>query len=128
VFVYGLCVYRSRRKGCRARPARDPYSRRPIESAAVLVERWPVHRLVACAARPRGVSAAVAEAGDMLDEDLVGAELVSVGAARLRLGHPLAVRRLHPLAQHSTEHILRRRMRSATYPAGDPAAGAVLTA
>ena len=32
------------------------------------------------------------------------------------------------MAQHSTEHMLRRRMRSATYPAGDPAAGAVLTA
>ena len=79
-----------------------PYSRRPIGSAAVLVERWPVHRLVACAARPRGVSAAVAEAGDMLDEDLVGAELVSVGAARLQPGHPLAVRRSAPArpAQH----------------------------
>ena len=35
------------------------------------VERRPVHRLIAGAARPGGVPAAVAEAGLMADEDLV---------------------------------------------------------
>jgi hypothetical protein len=64
----------------------------------------------------------------MPDEDLIRAELVPVGTARRRAGHPLAVRRLHQLAQHRTAHMLRHRMRSATYPAGDPAAGAGLTA
>ena len=43
------------------------------------VERRPVHRLVACAACPGGVAAAVTEAGVMADEDLVGAEWVPVG-------------------------------------------------
>ena len=43
-------------------------------------------------------------------------------------GDPLPGRGLYQLAQHSTEHMLRRRMRSATYPADDPTAGAVLTA
>ena len=38
------------------------------------VERRPVHRLIAGAARPRGVAAAVPEAGLMTDEDLAGAE------------------------------------------------------
>ena len=40
------------------------------------VERRPVHRLIACAARPRGVAAAVAEASLAADEDLADAELV----------------------------------------------------
>jgi hypothetical protein len=40
----------------------------------VCVERRPVHRGVAAAARPGGVSAAVAEAGLVADEDLAGAE------------------------------------------------------
>ena len=70
----------------------------------------------------------MAEAGDVPDEDLVRAERVPVRAAARRSGDPFAVSRLNQLAQHSTEHMLRRRMRSATYPAGDPAAGAVLTA
>ena len=71
---------------------------------------------------------AVTEAGDMPDEDLVRAEGVTVGASARRTGDPFAVGRLDQLAEHSPEHMLRRRMRSATYPAGDPAAGAVLTA
>jgi hypothetical protein len=43
------------------------------------VERWPVHRLVACATRPRRVPAAVAEAGLVTNEDLAG---VSAGGDR----------------------------------------------
>jgi len=46
------------------------------------------------------VPAAVAEAGLMAHEDLAGAEGVPVRASRRRAGHPLAVRRLHQLAQH----------------------------
>jgi hypothetical protein len=66
---------RRRTKTSRSVPrCRDPHWRRPVERRAVDVERRPVHRVVACAARPRGVPAAVAEAGDMLDEDLVGTE------------------------------------------------------
>ena len=71
---------------------------------------------------------AVTEAGDMPDEDLVRAEGVTVGASARRTGDPFAVGRLDQLAEHGPEHMLRRRMRSATYPAGDPAAGAGLTA
>ena len=71
---------------------------------------------------------AVTEAGDMPDEDLVRAEGVTVGASARRTGDPFAVGRLDQLAEHSSEHMLRRRMRSAAYPAGDPAAGTVLTA
>ena len=78
---------------------------------------------------PAGVSAAaVAEAGNVADEDLVRAERMPVRAAARRSGDPFAVSRLNQVAQHSTEHMLRRRMRSATYPADDPAARAVLTA
>jgi hypothetical protein len=43
----------------------------------VRVDRRPIDRLVACAARPGGVSAAVAKACDVADEDLAGAEGVS---------------------------------------------------
>jgi hypothetical protein len=43
----------------------------------VSIERWPVHSLLACAACPGGVSAAVAEAGLVADEDFAGAEGVS---------------------------------------------------
>ena len=100
----------------------------PVECRAVGVEHRPVDSLVARAARPGCVSAAVPEASVMAYWDFTGAEGVTIGAAGRRAGHPLAVRRLHQVAQHSTEHILRRRMRSATYPASDPAAGAVLTA
>ena len=65
------------------------------------VERWPVHRLIACAAGPCGVSAAVAETGLMPYEDLVGSECVSVRAMRGRVGDPVPGRRLHELAQHN---------------------------
>ena len=51
------------------------------------VERWTVDDGVAGSAVPAGVSAAaVAEAGYVPDEDLIGAELVSVGASTGRLG------------------------------------------
>ena len=86
------------------------------------------YRRIACAARPGGVPAAMTEAGLMADQDLARAKGVTIRASRRRVDDPLPVRRLYQLAQHSTEHMLRRRMRSATYPAGDPAAGAVLTA
>jgi hypothetical protein len=46
------------------------------------------------------VTAAVAEAGLMADEDLPGAELVAVGAAGRRMGDPLPGRGLYQLAQH----------------------------
>ena len=80
--------------------ARDPHSRRPIERRAVRVEWRPVHRLVARAAGPRGVPAAVPEAGLMADEDLAGAEAVPVRASRRRVGDPLPGRGLYQLAQH----------------------------
>ena len=67
------------------------------------VERRPVHRLVACAARPGGVAAAVPETGLMTDEDLAGAEGVPVGASCRRVGDPLPGRRLYQLAQHGLE-------------------------
>ena len=60
------------------------------------VQRWPVHHSVAAAAVPGGVStAAVSEAGDVPDEDLVRAEPVPVGAAARRSGDPLPGRGLH---------------------------------
>jgi hypothetical protein len=46
-------------------------------------------------------AAAVPEAGDMPDEDLVRAEWVSVRATRRRAGHLLAIRRLKKIAQHN---------------------------
>ncbi len=65
------------------------------------VEQRPVHRLIAYAAGPGGVTAAVAEAGLMTDEDLTGAEAVAVGASRRRVDDPLAGRRLYKFAQHA---------------------------
>jgi hypothetical protein len=54
----------------------------PLEGCAVCVQRWPVHRFAAGAAVPGGVpAAAMPEARDVADEDLVGAETVPVGAA-----------------------------------------------
>jgi hypothetical protein len=47
---------------------RDSDIGRAVEAGAVSVERWPVDRLVACAAGPGGVPAAVTEAGLMADE------------------------------------------------------------
>ena len=58
------------------------------------VERWPVHRLIAGAACPGGVPAAVAEAGLVTHQDFVGAEAVTVGAVARRVGDPLPVHRL----------------------------------
>jgi hypothetical protein len=51
------------------------------------VERRPVHRLIACAARPGRVSAAVTEAGLVADEDLARAERVTIRAAPRAAGH-----------------------------------------
>ena len=45
------------------------------------VQRRAVHRLIAEAAGPGGVSAAVAEARDITDEDLVRAQDVTVWAS-----------------------------------------------
>ena len=78
----------------------DTHCRRPIERRAVRVEWRPVHRLVARAAGPGGVAAAVPEAGLMADEDLAGAEAVPVRASRRRVGDPLPGRGLYQLAQH----------------------------
>jgi hypothetical protein len=73
-----------------------------------------VHRLVACAARPRGVPAAVTEAGLVAEQDLVRAEGVTVGAARRWLRDPLPGRGLHQLAQHACKP--RRPKRGAAPP------------
>jgi hypothetical protein len=78
----------------------DAHYRRPVECRAVGVERWPVNRLVASAAGPGGVSAAVAEASLVADQDLVGAEGVAVGAVRGWVSDPLPGRGLHQLARH----------------------------
>jgi hypothetical protein len=64
----------------------------------VRVERWPVHRLVAGAACPGGVPAAVAKAGLMSNEDFAGAEGVPVRASRRRSSDPLPGCCLHQLA------------------------------
>ena len=50
------------------------------------VERWPVNRLIACAAGPGGVAAAVPEAGLMTDQHLIRAERVSARASRRWMG------------------------------------------
>jgi hypothetical protein len=80
------------------RRCRDPYRRWTFQRRAVGVERWPVHRLIASAASPGGVPAAVAEAGLVADEDLAGAQDVAVRASGRRVGDPLAGRGLHQLA------------------------------
>jgi len=55
----------------------DTDDSRPVEGVAVRVEWRPVHRLTARAARPCCVPAAVSEAGDVADEDLIRAERVT---------------------------------------------------
>ena len=55
------------------------------------IERRPVDGVIACAAGPCCVAAAVSEAGLMTDQDFTGSELVPVGASRRRVGDPLAV-------------------------------------
>jgi len=63
--------------------------------------QWrPVHRLVACAARPCGVAAAVAEARLVADEHLAGAERVPVLAAGRWVGDPSSGSGLHEVAEH----------------------------
>jgi hypothetical protein len=57
----------------------------------VSVQRRPVHDRVTSAAVPRSVAAAVAEASDVPDEDLVRPELVPVGAVGGHLSGSLAV-------------------------------------
>jgi hypothetical protein len=68
----------------------------------VNVQRRAVHRLVACAACPGGVSAAVAKASEVADQHLVGAESVAIGAAGGWLCYPLPVGRSDELALHPT--------------------------
>jgi hypothetical protein len=82
---------------CSAWLGGDAYRRRPVECRAVGAERWPVHRLIACAAGPGGVSAAVAEASLMTDQYGAGAEGVSARAARRRPRDPRSRRRPHQL-------------------------------
>jgi hypothetical protein len=77
----------------------DTNCRRPFECRAVGVEGRPVHRLIAGAADPCGVPAAVAEAGLMTDENLAWAESMPVGAARRWVDDP-RLGRLYQLAQH----------------------------
>jgi hypothetical protein len=64
-------------------------------------ERRPVHGLVAYAAVPAGVSAAaVPEAGDVTDEDLVRPEGVSVRVSGWRVNDPLPGYGLYQFAEH----------------------------
>jgi len=69
------------------------------------VHRRPIHGLIACAALRGGVSAAVAGARDVSDEDLIRAQCVPVRASRRQARDPLAVRGLHQLAQHDCRSI-----------------------
>jgi hypothetical protein len=78
----------------------DPHRRRPIECLAVRVERRTEHGPIVRSACPGGEAAAVPEARLVADEDLVGAEGVSVGAVRGWVSDPLPGRCLHQLAQH----------------------------
>jgi hypothetical protein len=79
----------------------DAHYRWPVERCAVGVERRPVDGLIACAARPGGVPAAVTEAGLTADQDLARAKGVAVRASRRRVGDPLLGRRSYKLAQHA---------------------------
>ncbi len=57
---------------------------------------WPVHHGIAGSAVPAGVStAAVTQADDVPDENLIRAEGVPVGTAGRRSGDPLTVRGLY---------------------------------
>jgi hypothetical protein len=66
----------------------------------VRVERRPVDRLVACAAGPCCVAAAVTETSLMPDENCTGAKQVAVGAARGRVGDPLPSSGLNKITEH----------------------------
>lgn len=65
------------------------------------VERRPVHRLIACSARPRGVPATVTEASLITHEHQARPKLVTVRTPGRRVDNPLPGRRLHQLAQHA---------------------------
>jgi hypothetical protein len=78
----------------------DAHYRRPVKGVAVGVERRPVHRLIAGAARPGGVPATVSEARLMTHQDLVGAEGVSVWASRRWVRDPLPDRGLNKITEH----------------------------
>ena len=65
------------------------------------VEGRPVDRLVACAAGPCGVPAAVAQARLVAHQHLVWAEYVTVGAVGGWLGYPLPVGRSDELTLHT---------------------------
>ena len=65
------------------------------------VERRPVHHGITRSAVPAGMpAAAVAEAGDVSDEDLIRAERVPVRAPRRWLGYPLPAAVLDEVADH----------------------------
>ena len=78
---------------------------RQASCSAVRVEWRPVDGLVACAAGPGGVAAAVTEASLITDEHPAGAELVAVRAPRRRVGDPLPGRGLYHLARHDYEAV-----------------------
>ena len=81
--------------------SRDPHRRRPIEDAAVGVQRRSVPHGVAGSAAPAHMaSAAVSEASDMADEDLIRAEWVSVRGSGSGEWVILSGRGLYELPQH----------------------------
>ena len=66
---------------------RQPRSCWSVKSRAVSVKSWPVDDGFAGSAVPGGVSAAaVAEAGDVSDKDLIGSEGVPIRASRRWVG------------------------------------------
>ena len=69
---------------------RDPHCRRTIEHRTMRVERRPVDRLFAGAACPGRVAASVTGARHVPDERKIGAERVTVHAARWRPDDPRA--------------------------------------
>jgi hypothetical protein len=73
----------------------------------VRIERRPVHRLVAGAADPGGVPAAVTEAGSMAYKNFARAEAVTVRASRRRVGDPLPGGGPYELAEHAQKHMAR---------------------
>jgi hypothetical protein len=73
-------------------------------------------------------AAGVFEVGDMPNEDLIRAERVSVRTAARRAGHPLAIRGLHKVAEHTSTLIARPaagECHSTRRPSTIPALGAV---
>ena len=85
----------------------ESHLRRPLECGAVRAHRRPIHHGITRTAVPACVAAAaMSEAGDMPDEDLIRAEWMPVRASARRLGNPLAVRCLHQITQHGYQVIL----------------------